>query len=94
MIYEKIGLAAMLEMTAEEAIELSHACLKLARIERGENPTPADKFKVMDGVEEEAADLMICIDELSSTGLIVYARMHERMNAKLDRARERLCTSK
>lgn len=32
---EKIGVAAMLEQLAEEATELAHAALKLARIERG-----------------------------------------------------------
>ena len=38
-ILECIGPAAMLEQMAEEAAELSKACLKLARVIRGENPT-------------------------------------------------------
>lgn len=34
-----IGRPAMLEQLAEEASELAKAALKLARIDRGENPT-------------------------------------------------------
>lgn len=39
-IVDYIGKAALLEQTAEEASELSQACLKMARKIRGENPTP------------------------------------------------------
>lgn len=35
-----IGKPALLELTAEECVELAHACLKLARVIRQENPTP------------------------------------------------------
>ena len=37
MLIEKIGIPAMLEQTAEECVELAHACLKLARYYRNEN---------------------------------------------------------
>ena len=90
MIWEKIGIPAMLEQTAEEAVELAHACQKLARIERGENPTPAKKIETMDAVEEEAADMFICIDELIRAEIINRRLMELRMNKKIDRARERL----
>ena len=39
-ILEHVGEAAVLEQTAEECAELAHACLKMARKLRGENPTP------------------------------------------------------
>lgn len=39
MIIDIIGEPALLEQTAEEAIEFGHACQKLARKLRGENPT-------------------------------------------------------
>ena len=90
MITEKIGLPAMLEQTAEECTELAHACLKLARIVRGENPTPAKKIEMLDAVEEEVADVMICVDELIRYGIVQLPTMNVRMNKKLDRARERL----
>ena len=90
MITEKIGLPAMLEQTAEECTELAHACLKLSRIVRAENPTPAKKIEILDAVEEEVADVMICVDELTREGIVQLPTMNIRMNKKLDRARERL----
>ena len=62
---EKIGAAAMLEQLAEEATELAHAALKLARIERGENPTPVLKEDAMDHIIEEYTDVVQCAEELS-----------------------------
>ena len=62
---EKIGEAAMLEQLAEEATELAHAALKLARIERGENPTPVLKEDAMDHLIEEYTDVVQCAEELS-----------------------------
>ena len=62
---EKIGAAAMLEQLAEEATELAHAALKLARIERGENPTPVLKEDAMDHLIEEYTDVAQCAEELS-----------------------------
>lgn len=62
---EKIGAAAMLEQLAEEATELAHAAFKLARIERGENPTPVLKEDAMDHLIEEYTDVVQCAEELS-----------------------------
>ena len=61
---EKIGAAAMLEQLAEEATELAHAALKLARIKRGENPTPVLKEDAMDHLIEEYTDAVQCAEEL------------------------------
>lgn len=61
---EKIGASAMLEQLAEEATELAHAALKLARIERGENPTPVLKEVAMDHLIEEYTDVVQCAEEL------------------------------
>ena len=61
---EKIGTAAMLEQLAEEATELAHAALKLARIKRGENPTPVLKEDAMDHLIEEYTDVVQCAEEL------------------------------
>lgn len=41
----KLPKAALLEQAAEEAAELAQACLKLARVYRGENPTPVTEEK-------------------------------------------------
>lgn len=61
---EKIGSSAMLEQLAEEATELAHAALKLARIERGENPSPVLKEVAMDHLIEEYTDVVQCAEEL------------------------------
>ena len=90
MITEKIGIPAMLEQTAEECTELAHACLKLARIMRGANPTPTTEKEATDAVEEEVADVQICTSELLQNGVIDWDLMRARMNAKIVRARERL----
>lgn len=50
---------AQYEGLAEECMELGHACLKLARIFRGENPTPADVVDVGEKIYEEVADVML-----------------------------------
>lgn len=63
-ILECIGPAAMLEQMAEEAAELSKACLKLVRVIRGENPTPVTKNQAVDSVIEEYTDVMQCALEL------------------------------
>lgn len=62
---EKIRSPAMLEQLAEEAMELAHAALKLARIERGENPTPDLKEDAMGHLIEEYTDVVQCAEELS-----------------------------
>ena len=63
-IVEKIGLPALLEQTAEECNELAQACLKYARKLRGENPTPKTEEKCIEDLNEEAADVMLCIGHL------------------------------
>ena len=63
-IVEYIGEAALLEQTAEEASELSQACLKMARKIRGENPTPKDTNDILENLNEEIADVILCCNEL------------------------------
>ena len=70
MLIEKIGNAAMLEQTAEECVELAQACLKYARYLRGENPTPKPFHEILANLEEETADVCICLSELSRNSII------------------------
>lgn len=86
MLLEKIGTAAMLEMTAEECIELAHVCLKAARIIRGDNPTDDNMSLVMDHMHEEIADVQICIDELRP----VHEEVEKWKERKIERMKERL----
>lgn len=64
MIAEKIGLPAMYEQLAEECTELAKAALKMARVIRGENPTPKTVEEVEKDLIEEVTDVSICASEL------------------------------
>ena len=64
MMVEKIGRAAMLEQLAEEASELSQAALKMARIMRGENPTPVTRIQAEKNLIEEYTDVRLCAKDL------------------------------
>ena len=68
MLLEKIGYPSMLEQTAEECSELSQACLKLSRYMRRENPTDKDLGELKENLAEEAADVLLCLDELKLVG--------------------------
>ena len=64
MIVERIGLPAMYEMLAEECVELAHEALKMARVIRGENPTPKTEQEVKEHLIEEVTDVALCASEL------------------------------
>ena len=71
-IVDYIGKAALLEQTAEEASELSQACLKMARKIRGENPTPKTLHDILENLNEEIADVDLCCNELVNGGIASY----------------------
>lgn len=60
-IIKRIGEAAVLEQLAEEAAELAQSALKMARIIRGENPTPVTAAAAYDSLFEEVGDVRLCI---------------------------------
>ena len=59
-----------LEQLAEECAELGHAALKLARILRGENPTPVSEAEAREALVREIADVMVCTDALTDTRML------------------------
>lgn len=61
----EIGEQAMLEMLAEELVECAHEAMKLARVKRGENPTPKTEKEVRASLREEWSDVVQCAKELS-----------------------------
>lgn len=61
-VVKKIGVPALLEQTAEECCELAHACLKMARKLRDENPTPRQIEDIRDDLAEEMADVAVCLN--------------------------------
>ena len=90
MLQEVIGTPAMLEQTAEECIELAHACLKLARYLRGENKVYKTKEEIYSNLSEEIADVYICIDELLEASIISQESIDSNIMTKLERMRTRL----
>lgn len=66
ILLDTIGTPAMLEQTAEEGLELAFACLKLARMLRGENGVHGySKEELVENIEEEIADVIVCIGQMS-----------------------------
>lgn len=49
---------------AEESSELSHASMKLARIQMGYSPTPVSEHEAQIRLKEEVADILVCLDAL------------------------------
>lgn len=90
-ITERIGEAAALEQLAEEAAELAHAALKMARIVRGENPTPVSKEQAYLSLLEEIGDVRLCVNVLQDTYGTLYTSKSE--GEKLERWRFRLDNS-
>ena len=87
---DRIGDAAMLEQLAEECAELGQAALKMARVLRKENPTPVTEDEASDMIIEEAADVLICIDEVgvfdsSEVARVAHAK-RERFKARWEEA--------
>nr|DAH43845.1 MAG TPA: hypothetical protein [Caudoviricetes sp.] len=77
-------------MLAEECSELAQACLKYARILRGENPTPKTQTEVLNNIIEEYTDVRLVASDLG----IIYdnnivrhklLRFEGRINEKKER---------
>lgn len=90
MIIERIGTAAMLEQTAEEAAELTQACLKAARCKRGENPVYKTRAQIQSDLAEEIADVIICIRELLSQNTDLDYLVNKMQGEKIERTVKRI----
>lgn len=93
-ISKEIGLPALLEQCAEECMELGHACLKLARIMRDDNPTPADKEEVIKNICEESADVNLCINSLMDAELFTLSELFDVEDVKEVRWKQRILEAK
>lgn len=85
---DKIGQPAMLEQLAEECCELGQAALKMARLMRGDNPTPKTEMQCLDALTEEIADVELCINELR--GVVDFIRVEAIKEQKKVRWEKRL----
>lgn len=84
-IVERIGEPAFLE-------QLAQAALKTARKYRGENPTPKTIDECYDALQEEIADVMLCVTEyLDCKGpdyldcvMLIKFKKYERWERRLE----------
>ena len=89
-ILDHIGLPALLEQLAEECGELTQAALKLARLRRGENPTPKTEQECLESLTEEIADVELCISILMTADHVDFDAVMDVIEAKDKRWHERL----
>lgn len=87
-IYNATPKAALYEQLAEEASEIASAAAKVARILRGESPTPVTLDEACAKLTEELTDLKVVIDVLA------LKADHEVYDEKLFRWFERLSEKK
>ena len=93
MLKERIGEAALLELTAEECTELAQACLKKARALRGDMPVSKTDEEMYDDIVEELADVRICMAEVLA-GTVDISDLARMELSKKERLLERLKTMK
>lgn len=86
-IEEHMTRASLYEMLAEEAAELAQASLKMARILRGENPTPIGAQDAYKSIEEEWNDLYLVNRVLSLT--TDYVSMKHKAERWIERLKKR-----
>lgn len=89
-INEILDKTEILAQLAEEASELAQAALKLRRAIGGKNPTPRSIPECEAALDEEIADVMVCIEELCfasrthlDTQAIIMCRKEERWLSRL-----------
>lgn len=91
-ISDDITLSDMLCQTAEEASELSQACLKLSRKLNGRNPV-SEKLTtndLNDNLKEEIADIINCIFHLRYDFNIDFKGIDDIIKSKNERWKNRL----
>lgn len=94
MLCEVIGKPAMLEQTAEECVELAHACLKLSRYLRDENEVHGrSEYELRSNLNEEMADVLICMGELLDADILSNDELNYWLDFKKNRMKERLKVS-
>ena len=80
--FRQLGEPAAYEQLAEESAELAQAALKMARLLRGENPTPVKKEVALGNFREELADVACCMWVLGQgpDGSLALQKMERWMN--------------
>ena len=73
----------ILAQLAEEASELAQAALKLRRALDGTNPTPKSVAECLENIQEEMADVFVCLTMFGKSaerdGILIYNRYMEKV---------------
>ena len=73
----------ILAQLAEEASELAQAALKLRRALDGTNPTPKSVEGCLENIQEEMADVFVCLTIFCKSaerdGILIYNRYMEKV---------------
>lgn len=73
----------ILAQLAEEASELAQAALKLRRALDGTNPTPKSVEECLENIQEEMADVFVCLTMFGKSaerdGILIYNRYMEKV---------------
>lgn len=73
----------ILAQLAEEASELAQAALKLRRALDGTNPTPKNVEECLENIQEEMADVFVCLTMFGKSaerdGILIYNRYMEKV---------------
>ena len=89
-ITKHIGKPAVLEQCAEECAELAQVCLKAARKLRDENPTPMTWDEIVQKLNEEAADVTLCMNVMVGADLLSYEAIDSEYTIKEERWKTRI----
>ena len=97
-IREMLDKTEILAQLAEEAAELAQAALKLRRAIDGKNPTPKSISECEDALDEEIADVVLCLcllgfasDDHINTQALIMCRKEERWLSRLRKKEESQC---
>lgn len=91
VIVPNTTLETAIDQMAEEATELSHAAQKLARIIRGNSPSPVTLVQAIEKLKSEFADVVTCSICLTEKGFCLDGEdVNEMIKNKICRWAERL----
>lgn len=91
LISKASSIIPLLDIAAEEAVELAHALMKFSRTLRKENSTPVLPKDAFDAVVEENSDLFLCLKVLEThlgKELLSEQVLQQKTNRWLSRLRE------
>lgn len=88
-IEKKLSVEDLLLQLAEECAELSQACLKMVRADKGTAYKPYGKC--LDNLAEEMADVEICMRTINDTMLEIQTPHNKYVKEKIDRWNKRVC---